>query len=88
MRLSELECWLLKMGWEREPNKSGSHRHWTHPRFPNQRLTYAETGRVLRPDVQIALYEKLRKMRMEPTNGEAITDYSVIYGSEKESERA
>lgn len=81
MRLVELEGWLLKMGWRPEPNKPGSHRAWTHPRFPGERISYAETGRTLRPDVVLALYEKLRKMQMAFDSPKH--DEPVICGAEK-----
>lgn len=68
MRLSELERWLLRMGWIPEPMKPGSHRFWTHPDYPGQRLQYSDPhdgarhSGELRPDVVIAIYEKLRRM--------------------------
>lgn len=59
MHFSELEGWLLRMGWQPESHNAGSHRHWTHPRFPGQHLTYAQTGQALRPDVVIGIYQRL-----------------------------
>lgn len=53
MRLSELERWLLRMGWQPEPMKGGSLRAWRHERYPGQRLTYhaphRHDGAELRP---------------------------------------
>ena len=67
MRLSELERWLLHMGWVPEPRKGGSTRAWTHPDYPNQRLTYhaphKADGAELRPDVVAHIYDKLASMR-------------------------
>lgn len=69
MRLSDLERWLIRMGWQPEPLKSGSHRFWTHPMYPGQRMHYSaphDGGRSsgeLRPDVVIAIYQRLITMR-------------------------
>lgn len=69
MRLSDLETWLDRHGWQQEPLKRGSHRAWTHADYPGQRLTYAvpHDGRrshgELRPDVILAIYEQLRAMK-------------------------
>lgn len=67
MRLSELERWLLRHGWQPEPRKRGSLRAWTHPAYPDQRLTYhaphKHDGAELRPDVVGHIYDKLATMR-------------------------
>lgn len=69
MRLTELERWLDRMGWQQEELKRGSHRHWTHADYPGQRLSYAvphdarRSHGEMRPDVVVAIYEQLRRMK-------------------------
>ncbi len=67
MRLSQLEGWLLRMGWQSEPRKGGSTRAWTHDRYPGQRLTYHAPHKAdaaeLRPDVVKEIYRDLVAMR-------------------------
>lgn len=71
MRLAELERWLWRMGWQPEPNKSGSHRGWQHPAYPGQRLVYGDThGKgELRPDVVLRILDDLEHMTaVEPVD--------------------
>lgn len=72
MRLSELEGWLLRHGWQPEPRKGGSLRAWVHPDYPDQRLTYhgphKADGAELPPNVICHIYDKLAAMR--PVEGE------------------
>ena len=67
MRVSELEHWLLRMGWQPDPLKGGSLRAWRHERYPGQRLTYhaphKADGAELRPDVVKEIYRDLAAMR-------------------------
>lgn len=64
MRVAELERWLDRMKWEQVPNKGGSHRHWTHPLFPGQRLTYSvQHGRVFPPEIVVSIYQDLIAMQ-------------------------
>lgn len=72
MRVAELEDWLAKMGWELQPMKGGSHRHWTHPLFPRQRLTYStQHGRVFPPQIVVNIYQDL--IAMQPAAAEALS---------------
>lgn len=79
MRLSDLERWLCRHGWQPEPMKRGSHRAWTHPLYPDQRLTYsdphdgARSSGELRPDVILAIYQKLIAMRPAATGDDGET---------------
>ena len=73
MRVTEIEGWLLRMGWQPDPLKGGSTRAWRHERYPGQRLTYhaphKADGADLRPDVVKEIYRDLAAMRPVEDDG-------------------